>query len=197
MTLDQFIANETGKKHLIPGQSEVYRGQCVQLIGVYLPDVFGEVLPIHPNAKDYWTFGIPGFDKVPAGSQQKGDITVYNGHGAFPEGHIAISLGGNAVFEENADPDGSPAHVFNNRSATYLLGALRKGGDMPLTDGQLDRLIKGMLGREPTQEELANPDYHANPGLAIETFWNNGGQQRYQTPPQSATVLKPGTYKVQ
>lgn len=126
MNLDQFIAQEKGKKHLIPGQSEVYRGQCVQLIGIYL-ETFGIELPVHPNAKDYWTYGIPGFDRVSA--PEPGDIAVYDGHGAFPEGHIAICANNGWVFEENADPDDSPAHLAS-RSNTYLLGYLRKGEDM-------------------------------------------------------------------
>lgn len=75
----------------------------------------------NPNLQQHFT-------QIPAGQQQKGDITVYNGHPGFEEGHIAVSLGGTAVFEENADPDGAPAHVYTNRSSTYLLGALRLSG---------------------------------------------------------------------
>ena len=56
----------------------------------------------------------------------------------------------------------------------------RKEEDMPLTPGQLDRLIKGMLGREPTAEELSNPKYLKSAAFAIETFWNNGGRERYE-----------------
>jgi len=56
-----------------------------------------------------------------------------------------------------------------------------KEEDMPLTPGQLDRLIKAMLGRDPTTEELNNPAYLKSAGLAIETFWNNGGETRFKS----------------
>lgn len=57
-----------------------------------------------------------------------------------------------------------------------------QGGDMPLTSGQIDKLIKMGLNREPTAEELGNQDYANNPGLAIDTFWNNGGKDTYEHP---------------
>lgn len=147
------MSNETGKKHLIPGQNEIYRGQCVQLIGVYLPQVFNQTLPIHPNAKDYWTYGIPGWDRV-TGTPQKGDIAVYNGHTGFPEGHIAIYYDGR-VFEENADPDGSAAHLAI-RTNTYLLGYLRKQGGTvsKVNNGDTINYYRALFSREPDQAEL-------------------------------------------
>ena len=67
---------------------------------------------------------------------QAGDIAVYDGHTGFPEGHIAVYIGNGEVFEQNADPDGSPAHIFS-RANTYLLGYLTKGEDMGLTPEQV------------------------------------------------------------
>lgn len=160
ISLDQFITNETGKKHLIPGQSEEYRGQCVQLIGVYLLEVYGQTLPIHPNAKDYWTYGIPGWDKTT--TPLRGDIAIYDGHLGFPEGHIAIYYD-SQVFEENADPDGSPAHLFA-RANTNLLGYLHKGEPMPedykMNRGDAENMFEAILGRPATPADL---DYYGGP----------------------------------
>lgn len=121
MTLEQFIATYNGKYALYPGQPQSLAGQCVQLVELYASHVLNSPLPIYPDAKDYWT-DIPGFSKV--FSPQPGDIGVYNGHDAFPQGHINIFVGGQ-WFEQNADPDGSPAHLAQ-RANTYLLGYLRK-----------------------------------------------------------------------
>lgn len=50
----------------------------------------------------------------------------------------------------------------------------------PLTPAQVDHVLKMGLQREPTPEELNNPDYHANAGLLIDTVWNNGGEENYK-----------------
>lgn len=87
-------------------------------------------------------------------------------------------------------------HLSKNDFVTK--GQALKGGDMPITVDQVDKLIKMGLNREPTAEELANKDYQNNPGLAIDTFWNNGGQINYQNPPKpaDAKTLDPGIYQV-
>ena len=67
---------------------------------------------------------------------------------------------------------------------------IKEGGNMPGTPGQIDKAIKGILGREPTAEELQNPDYK-NLGLLVDTLWANGGSQRYaesQTSPEYVKV---------
>lgn len=192
--LDQMIADPS-----INGQhvdvDKQFGGQCWDLV-----ELFGERcgVPKEPwaitlgplgGAKEAWTVFDSHmqkyFNKIPAGQQQKGDITVYDGHGPYIHGHIAISLGGSSVFEENADPDGAPAHVYNNRSSTYLLGALRLKGDtmQPLTPAQVDHVLKMGLRREPTAEELNNPAYANSAGLLIDTVWNNGGEENYKNPP--------------
>lgn len=120
---------------LYPGQSEVYRGQCVQSVMIKIKSVDGIEPPVYPNAKDYWYKGIPGYQKV--SSPQTGDIAVYDGHGAYQEGHIAVvSPRPPEVFEQNADPDGSPMH-FYTRKSPYLLGYLRK--EEATTMGKPDR----------------------------------------------------------
>lgn len=107
-------------------------------------------------AKEAWTVFDAhmqrNFIKVPAGQQIKGDINIYGAHGIYTEGHINIDLGNGTVFEQNADPDKSPAHI-SQRPTIYLLGSLRKKGlvmiepatiislskdfDVPLTDDQV------------------------------------------------------------
>lgn len=116
MTLQDFVNTYNGK--IVRG------GQCGELIRQYWIDVDKTNPPSYPNSKDYWFNPVPGYDKV--ANPQPGDIAIYNGHGAYPEGHSAIYYDGR-VFEQNADPDGSPAHLFN-RNNTYLLGYLRKQG---------------------------------------------------------------------
>jgi hypothetical protein len=84
--------------------------------------------PSYVSSKDYWFNPVPGYDKV--STPQPGDIAIYNGHGVYTDGHSAIYVDGR-VFEQNADPDGSPAHLYT-RANTYLLGYLRKQGvNMP------------------------------------------------------------------
>lgn len=164
-TLAQFVTNEAGKKHLIPGQKPIYTGQCVQLIGMYFIDVLDQNIPVYSQAKLYWSNGIPGW--FPTTSPQNGDLAIYDGHGpvlvdgtlAYPDGHIAIVYDGE-VFEENADPDGSPAHLFP-RANTYLLGYLRQEGgfmdpgDYKVNKGDIDNLCAWLLGRAATKDDYA------------------------------------------
>ena len=51
------------------------------------------------------------FEQIPGGQEQPGDLMIYGPHGSFTAGHSAIPLGGGNVFEQNADPDGSPPHL--------------------------------------------------------------------------------------
>lgn len=200
ISLDQFVANEAGKKHLIPGQSEIYRGQCVQLIGVYLKAIYGQDLPAHPNAKDYWASGIPGWSRI-SSAPQNGDIAVYNGHGAFPEGHIGIYYNGQ-IFEENADPDGSPAHLFN-RANTYLLGYLHKQGEDMATIQQLQQdLANATAAAEARAAFLAqiaqaagdNPDHPLTQDDVNKIIGHIDSLNKQIA--AKGTVLKPGNYIV-
>lgn len=56
-----------------------------------------------------------------------------------------------------------------------------KGEDMPLTPAQVDHALKMGLRREPKANELNNKAYYDNPGLLIDTIWNNGGRQSYDS----------------
>lgn len=107
--------------------------QCGSLVRQYWIEVDNTNPPSYPSAKDYWFNPAPPY--VHTSSPKPGDIAVYDAHGAFPDGHIAVYVGGE-VFEQNADPDGSPAHLFN-RANTYLLGYLTKEEEMS-TIGEIE-----------------------------------------------------------
>lgn len=122
MDLGSFIAKYNGKV--------VADGQCGNLVRAYWTEVDHTVPPSYTNSKDYWSNPVPGYNKTQ--TPTPGAIAIYDGHGAFPEGHSAIYVDGR-VFEQNADPDGSPAHLYQ-RANTYLLGYLiKQGEDMVLT----------------------------------------------------------------
>lgn len=114
MTLEQFITKYTGQ---IVGS-----GECGDLVRAYWNEVEHITPPSYPSAKDFWYNPAPPY--IHTATPQPGDIAVYDAHGAFTDGHIAVYVGP-TVFEQNADPDGSPAHVYN-RANTYLLGYLTK-----------------------------------------------------------------------
>lgn len=151
MTIDQFITKYDGEK--------VGDGECGSLVRQYLIEVDGYTPPSHPSAKDYWTDGMPGYDKV--ATPQQGDIAVYDEHGIYTDGHIAIYYDGR-VFEQNADPDGSPAHLFN-RANTYLLGYLRKQGEdmQPATFEEAQQLSQTTLLRPVPMSREEWDQYHA------------------------------------
>lgn len=148
MTLQQFIDKYNGKK--------VGDGQCGTLVRQYWIEVDQTNPPSYPNSKDYWSNPVPGYDKVTS-NPQPGDIAIYNGHGIYTEGHSAIYDSGQ-VFEQNADPDGSAAHLFN-RANTYLLGYLRKRGVNNVTTQEQHDVGTGAyrtgLHREPESYDAA------------------------------------------
>lgn len=120
MSLQDFINQNNGKK--------VGGGQCVPLVELYAQEVLNNPLPVLPSAVNYWK-ALPGYTQE--SSAKVGDIAVYNSHPGFPDGHIAIVTALEnppQVFEQNADPDGSPAHLFQ-RSTQYLLGYQRSNMD--------------------------------------------------------------------
>lgn len=141
MTLDEYIT----LPDVLDGVDvdKEFGNQCWDLVEDYAERVL--LVPKNPwaitlnpdgNAKSAWlNFGNNPqlekyFNQIPVGQEQKGDIMVYNGHGDYTEGHIAICLGNGWVFEQNADPDESLPHSFQ-RARTYLLGSLRlKENDM-------------------------------------------------------------------
>jgi hypothetical protein len=190
MTLQDFINTYTGK---IIGD-----GQCGTLVRQYWIDVDKTDPPSYPDAKDYWFNPSPPY--IHTDTPQSGDIAVYNGHDAFPEGHIAVYVGPE-VFEQNADPDGSPAHLFQ-RANTYLLGYLTKEVPMP-TDAQIDQWIslfyQEAYGAAPPdaifnqwRPVLKNNFTEGSLSIMEGTDTNPGALKNKS----GATTLIPGLYKV-
>lgn len=161
ITLDQFV---TANTNVPVDVDHEYGAQCWDLVELYAEQVLGlhqnpwaitlNGSAIYPagDAKNAWLCFSDNpqlqenFDQIPVGQEQRGDILVYNGHGVYTEGHIAICLGNGQVFEQNADPDGSNAHVYS-RANTYLLGALRlmKGIDMINNQADADLVFAATL----------------------------------------------------
>lgn len=56
----------------------------------------------------------------------------------------------------------------------------RIGDDMPITQGQLDKLIKAMKRAEPNSVELNDTNWTKDPGLAIDTMWSTWGKANYE-----------------
>ncbi len=143
----------------------------------------------NPAAKDVWTHHGASLEEHT--DPQPLDFAIF-GTKVGPYGHICVVKDGTRSSFRSWDQNwNSKNHVtLETHSSNGLLGFLRlKGGDMPITSGQVDKLIKMSLNREPTAAELGNVDYQNNPGLAIDTFWNNGGEAVYKNPP--ATSVKP------
>lgn len=152
MTLQEFINKYNGKY--------VGDGQCGALVRQYWIEVDKTNPPSYTSSKDYWFKPVPGYDKVQ--NPKPGDIAIYNGHGSFVDGHSAIYVDGR-VFEQNADPDGSPAHVYL-RLNTYLLGYLHKQG------GTMDYPNKGDLVNIHNNQAWPGHDIGDNDVA----FWCNG-----------------------
>lgn len=158
MTLQDFITKYDGKV--------VADGQCGNLVRAYWNEVDKTTPPSYPNSKDYWFNEVPGYDKVH--NPQLGDIAIYNGHGAYTEGHSAIYVDGR-VFEQNADPDGSPAHLYPRKN-TNLLGYLRKQGeDMTLTQEQVNKICVLATNLEAS----SNQNFLNNVGQDLDTVLDN------------------------
>lgn len=188
MTLQDFINTYTGKK--------VGTGQCVPLVELYAQQVLATPLPVLPSAVNYWK-ALPGYTQE--SSPQIGDIAVYNSHAGFPDGHIAIvnQLGNPPqVFEQNADPDGSPAHLYQ-RSTIYLLGYQRR---YMITKEQEIVCAEMQTGSPPG----VNYNYQFTGLTLTQTnldkmlqFWSSQPRPAPEpTPPANVTKLTKGFYEV-
>lgn len=189
MTLDAEFAQYQGQSVLVPGQAEALRGQCFMWFDFVLHDVYNLPYFYAEGAIDIWNN--PGwllghFDKITDGSIKKGDIVVFNmlvgsiyGHVdvAMQDGTIDSFLGSDTNWSGN-----KTVHYVQHTGRQYVLGSLRlKGGstDVPITDQQLYHLIQGLTGRDAQLSEIQNPKFYSDPGFAIDTFWNNGGSDRF------------------
>ena len=84
---------------------------------------------------------------------------------------------------ETGETIGKHLHFIMRVSGSRVDGddTIRKliGGNMPITVEQNDKLWKMARLSPPTAEELNNPDYMNNAGLAIDTAWNSYGKDNF------------------
>lgn len=214
--IDQFMANPpTGVNNTFVNVDQVYGAQCWDLVELYAEKLGVPKAPwaitLGPQlaAKEAWIVFDAHmqkyFVKIPKGQQQRGDINVYDGHGIYTEGHINIDLANGQVFEQNADPDHSPAHI-STRATTYLLGSIRLKGenDMVPDIHHLDAIFQRFFGRNSTVAEQA--EWIGKKGYT-ELIDVLQSQQAYkdqvhysdvgfQTVTKGVTPLKSGLYQV-
>lgn len=71
-------------------------------------------------------------------------------------------------------------HMSDN--SKVKVGQVLQGGttEMPLTQGQLDKLIKMGKQDEPRADELNNKDWMNDPGLAVDAIYNGYGKHYYE-----------------
>lgn len=165
--------------------------QCVAFIRNYVDFLGYKQPPFAPGAKDLWTVDWgPEFTKQ--SSPQPGDIGILGPSAVNKDGHIDIVIevvpGSLVTMDQNVTnailggTTGSPVDKIvwrypNNRFLGFIRPKFKE--ESMLTPTQVDKAIKMGLQREPTAEELNNKQYANDPGLLIDTLWNNGGEARY------------------
>ena len=166
-----------------------YQGQCVSFERQRLSAIdgvnwgaVGDAVS-YANAANQARYKSIGYTWKPGDTSFKeGDVLVWgddSGSWTGKEGHISTWFNGKLL---NQNFGGSLKVTQNNFFPAGYLGRYTKerGTEMPLTAQQQDKLLKMGLMREPTQAELNNPTWASNPGLLIDTVWNNGGGINYQ-----------------
>lgn len=160
MTPDAFFSPLNGQSLLLPGQSEDFRGQCVQSVGLWV-QTLGLKFPAYPFAYLYYQNGIPGYNKIARGAAIKeGDIVIWGpDFPSSPEaGHIDVASSDGTIDSFWAwDSNWSPPLKLNKihhtgTSNTYIIGYLRKQGDtmdvedlknhIMAVEAQVDQLTK-------------------------------------------------------
>lgn len=133
MTPADFFNPLLGQSLLYPGQSEFYRGQCVQPVMMWIREQ-GIEPPVYPSAYMYYERGVIGYQKILVGSPiQDGDIVVYSKK--FPpangNGHIDVATGGTNkdywAYDSNWNQPLKLTKVHHNGSDNqYIIGYLRR-----------------------------------------------------------------------
>jgi hypothetical protein len=106
--------------------------------------------------------------------------------GYHAEGFIYPSL--QAMIADYAKYNGGCTYLGWSEQVGNVRVVKRKENEM-ITIQQVDRVLKMGLRREPTAGELNNPAYQSDPGLLIDTVWNNGGAQSYAALSASTPVV--------
>lgn len=219
MSPNAFFGPLDGQSLLIPGQSEIYRGQCVQSVGLYVANL-DIAFPAYPQAYMYYQRGIPGYVQVSAGNPIKqGDIIVWRAD--FPAspgaGHIDVAaqdgtLANFVAWDSNWYPPlklAKLSHLGNNNN--YIAGYLRREEEVMTEDGvrygylaitrklttdkdagYTEADVKYWTGRDSTEftkNLWGQSDYHYGVALAEIT-------QLEAQLAAGSVVLKPGKYQV-
>lgn len=161
-----------------------YVGECVSFVLRYMREVHN--VPVnaplgHAAQIPYNSFFKQHYEKI--SDPRVGDLMFW-GDGALTgaAGHTAIYDGNGKMYNQNWNSDRkvSTRDVFSSAFIGYYRPKnSNQGGNMALAPGQQDKLIKGMLGREPNPTELNDTNWRNNPGLAIDTLWEHGGKQKF------------------
>lgn len=164
---DFFIPLE-GQSLLYPGQNEIYRGQCVQSVMLWLKAT-GTEPPIYSSAYLYYVNGIPGYEQVPVGQPIKaGDIVVWRKD--FPpsggNGHIDVATGDGTInsftaWDSNWYPPLQLKPITHNQQIynQYIAGYLRKGGSMAadsLNEGEITAIYQLAFDNGDVPADLIN-----------------------------------------
>lgn len=156
-----------------------YLGQCVSLIQQYLSRVYGVPWAARGHAKDWVNNPVSDkFDKV-SGPPQSGDIVVYDGRFGGGYGHIAISLGGNQMLDQNGAGNGKirVGTLWPNYSAV-LRPKGSQGGNVGLTAEQSAKIRQDQLRDIGKEVSVYNGDEHVDQIIAnIRTLQNWYGQR--------------------
>lgn len=206
--INQYGDNPNGTKVGYNG----FVGECLSLVKLWVDVVAGKKVapPSGTNSGDGYYSNFPAplsdyFDKQPwvyGKTYPEGSLVTY-----APTHHIAILRSSGAVatvYEQNADPDHSAPHMAqrNNDRIDGIL-VLKQGDTMSnLVDrnGAIDLLSLSNLS--PTQTEDAIKSIVGQPYPdAVRAQLKNGEHlaiidKLNQASSNNATVLKPGTYKV-
>lgn len=221
----QFVADQQGN----------YVGECLSLVKKIWGDILHVQMPGAVNGYNwgdgYWKYffsslPLPTYFNFiekyqPGFNYPKGSMVMY-----AATHHIALWLkdngdGTHQVFEQNADPDHSPAHIGNrsNSRVTGIVTPKIEGESMPYTDEQYNSL---KADRDNYAEDWAR-EYYLLAGVdpnkvgeaerKARVAWTFIDAKKdleqklpvadHQTPYElkqqgsaDATVLKPGNYKV-
>ncbi len=162
MTPDSYFTPLNGQSLLYPGQAEKYRGQCVQPVQMWLKAT-GTEPPVYQYAYQYYDKGIPGYTKIPAGGPIKtGDIVVWGKNYAASKGagHIDVATQDGTLQDFYAWDSNwiTPLKLgrwhHNSSSNQYIVGYLRKEGDMPATRQDIINAYNGVMAYNPSEAEI-------------------------------------------
>jgi len=156
ISLEQFKQKTLGGSYGNPGTG-TFVGQCVSYIRQYMEQVLGIKTIVNGHASNYYNsaFMAQYFDKV-SGPLKDGDILCWGddpGSWTGPEGHIAISYGGQLL---NQNFGGSLKVTINPFFSQGYQGALRLKGVKGMTKEQIQVIYKFASVGDPASTSHIN-----------------------------------------